>query len=48
MLKKCHDENPSLQQAPVLTLASSLRTASLRLWDEESQRLVGFADIRRS
>ncbi len=48
MLKKCHDENPVLQQAPVLTLASSLRSASLRLWDEESQRMVGFADIRRS
>lgn len=42
MLKQCHDENSVFQQATVLTLASSLRTASLRLWDEETQRLVGF------
>jgi len=41
-LKRCHDENPIFQQATVLTLASSVRTASLRLWDEASQRLVGY------
>jgi acyl-lipid omega-6 desaturase (Delta-12 desaturase) len=41
-LKRCHDENPIFQQATVLTLASSIPTASLRLWDEASQRLVGF------
>jgi len=44
-LKQCHEENPVFQQATVLTLASSLRTASLRLWDEETQRLVGFEHI---
>jgi omega-6 fatty acid desaturase (delta-12 desaturase) len=45
-LKKCHEENQSLQQVTVLTLASSLRSASLHLWDEESQRLVGFDALR--
>lgn len=44
-LKQCHEENPVFQQATVLTLASSLRTASLRLWDEETRRLVGFEHI---
>jgi len=42
LLKRCHDENPSLRPATILTLASSLRTASLHLWDEETERLVGF------
>jgi omega-6 fatty acid desaturase (delta-12 desaturase) len=45
-LEQCHDENPMFQQATVLTLSSSLRTASLGLWDEENQRLVGFKHIR--
>jgi acyl-lipid omega-6 desaturase (Delta-12 desaturase) len=45
-LKQCHEENPVFHQAEVLTLASSLRTASLRLWDEETQRMVGFDHIR--
>jgi omega-6 fatty acid desaturase (delta-12 desaturase) len=45
LLKQCHDENPVLRQATVLTLGSSLRTASLRLWDQETQRLVGFGNI---
>jgi omega-6 fatty acid desaturase (delta-12 desaturase) len=45
-LKQCHEENPIFQQVEVLTLASSLRTASLRLWDEESQRLVSFRQAR--
>jgi omega-6 fatty acid desaturase (delta-12 desaturase) len=47
-LKRCHEENPVFQQATVLTLASSLRTASLRLWDEETGRMVGFESIDRS
>lgn len=47
LLKRCYDENPSLQKVTVLTLASSLRCASLHLWDEDSQRLVGFRHLRR-
>jgi omega-6 fatty acid desaturase (delta-12 desaturase) len=47
-LKQCHEENPMFQQAEVLTLASSLRSASLRLWDEETGRLVSFDDVQRS
>lgn len=42
MLRQCHEENPLFQQATVLTLGSSLRTASLSLWDQETRRLVGF------
>jgi omega-6 fatty acid desaturase (delta-12 desaturase) len=45
-LRECHEENPLFQQATVLTPASSLRTASLRLWDEDSERMVGFDHLR--
>src|SRR5688572_8427098 len=47
-LKQCHEENPMFQQAEVLTLTSSLRSASLRLWDEETGRLVGFDGVQHS
>jgi omega-6 fatty acid desaturase (delta-12 desaturase) len=46
-LRECYESSPLLQAAPRLTLWSSLRCASLKLWDEESQRMVGFAALRR-
>jgi omega-6 fatty acid desaturase (delta-12 desaturase) len=33
---------PALQETRRLTLRSSLRCASLRLWDEEAKQMVGF------
>ena len=47
-LQKCHDENPVLQTAPALTLAASLKTATLNLWDEDLHRLVSFREARRT
>ncbi|MFP7722714.1 fatty acid desaturase [Lysobacter sp. A3-1-A15] len=41
-LRECHESSPLLQAAPRLTLWSSLRSAGLKLWCEESQRMVGF------
>ena len=45
-LQECHDENPELQDVPTLTLKSSLKCATLRLWDEEIERMVGFSKVR--
>jgi omega-6 fatty acid desaturase (delta-12 desaturase) len=44
-LQKCHDENPLFHRAPVLTLASSLRTLKLALWDEERRTLIRFDEL---
>jgi omega-6 fatty acid desaturase (delta-12 desaturase) len=41
-LRECFESHPRLQQAPRLTLRTSLRSARLRLWDEGLQRLVPF------
>lgn len=41
-LEKCHNENPDLQKAPMLTLRSSLRSIFLRLWDEKEKKLISF------
>ena len=47
-LRQCLDENPALQQAPRLSIRRSLRCASLKLWDEERQRLVPYPDAARA
>lgn len=46
-LQRCHEAEPLFQSIPPLTLWASFRTATLRLWDENAQRLVGYAAIRR-
>ncbi|MBK8312733.1 MAG: fatty acid desaturase [Acidobacteria bacterium] len=44
-LEKCHDETPEFQKSVVLTFRESLRCASLKLWDEEHQKMVGFSGL---
>jgi omega-6 fatty acid desaturase (delta-12 desaturase) len=46
-LERCHRENPTFQKVTTLTLWQSLRTLGLKLWDEESHRMVGFGHLRR-
>jgi omega-6 fatty acid desaturase (delta-12 desaturase) len=41
-LEECFRSSPRLQETRRLTLRSSLRCASLRLWDEEAKQMVGF------
>ena len=44
-LERCHRENPMLQDVRKVTLGSSLRSLSFRLWDEARQRLVGYGAL---
>lgn len=46
LLEKCFEENPPLQNAETITIRSSLKSMSLRLWDEKSRKLVSFRDIK--
>ena len=41
-LRRCMDENPEFQRAPQVSLRESLRCAHLKLWDEATNRMVGF------
>lgn len=45
-LQACHDDNPQFQQVSTISLLGSLKCVSLRLWDEETQKLVGFAHLQ--
>jgi omega-6 fatty acid desaturase (delta-12 desaturase) len=49
-LERCHRENRPLQAVTSVTLWSSMKALSFRLWDERQKRLVGFnrlRDVRR-
>jgi omega-6 fatty acid desaturase (delta-12 desaturase) len=45
-LKRCHKENEIFQRVSQLTLLSSFRCLSLRLWDEQKGKLVGYPRMR--
>jgi acyl-lipid omega-6 desaturase (Delta-12 desaturase) len=46
LLPRAHRENPVFQQAPTLTLWQSVRTFSLKLWDEERRKLIGWRELK--
>ena len=41
-LREAFKSHPLLQKAPRLTIWTSLKSARMKLWDEELQRMVGF------
>ncbi|HEV2663469.1 MAG TPA: fatty acid desaturase, partial [Blastocatellia bacterium] len=45
-LQRCHEENPLFQESTVLGIRASLKSASMKLWDEERQRMVGFNQLK--
>ncbi len=45
-LERCHRSDPMFSSVRPLTLLASLRTASYRLWDEQSKKLVSFAYLK--
>lgn len=45
-LKACHEAEPFFQSVPELTLFKSFKSITLRLWDEKTQKLVGYKTLR--
>jgi omega-6 fatty acid desaturase (delta-12 desaturase) len=45
-LQRAHDENTIFHEVPTLSLRDGLRTVRLKLWDEDTGRLVSFAQAR--
>ncbi|HWC86254.1 MAG TPA: fatty acid desaturase [Solirubrobacteraceae bacterium] len=45
-LQRAHDENQFLHRAPTMSLWDGLRTVRLKLYDEDSRRMVTFAQAR--
>ena len=45
LLERCHRENP-IFQVPPITLFASFKSATYRLWDEQSRRLVDYRQMK--
>jgi omega-6 fatty acid desaturase (delta-12 desaturase) len=45
-LQRAHDENPIFHGVPTLSLTEGLRAVGLKLYDEDSGRMVSFAQAR--
>jgi len=45
-LEACHNEIPEFQKIRPLTLSSSIKCATFRLWDEENNKLVGYVSLK--
>jgi acyl-lipid omega-6 desaturase (Delta-12 desaturase) len=46
-LERCHRSDPLFHEIEPITLVGSLKSLSLRLWDESSKRLVGFRHLKK-
>ena len=46
-LESCHRHMPDLPKINVIDLRSSLRSLSLRLWDDATQRMISFGEYQR-
>ena len=45
-LEKCHNANPVFQQVKPVTLFSSFKSFTFRLWDERRRKLVGYRHLK--
>lgn len=46
-LERCHKADPLFQQVRPVTLLSSFKSFTFRLWDEQRRKLVGYRDLRK-
>jgi omega-6 fatty acid desaturase (delta-12 desaturase) len=47
-LQRAQDESPVLQSVPKISLGDGLRAVRLKLWDEDSARLLTWAQVKRT
>jgi acyl-lipid omega-6 desaturase (Delta-12 desaturase) len=45
-LERCHEATPMFRAIKPITLGSSLKSLSFRLWDEQRRQLVGYGRVR--
>ena len=46
-LQRAHDREAIFRDVPSMSLADGLRATTLKLWDEDAERLVTWGDLRR-
>jgi omega-6 fatty acid desaturase (delta-12 desaturase) len=45
-LERCHKANPLFQEVKAITFFTSLKSLTLRLWDERQGKLISFRQLR--
>lgn len=45
-LERCHKAEPLFNEVPAVTLCSSFKSFTFRLWDEQRRKLVGYGHLR--
>jgi omega-6 fatty acid desaturase (delta-12 desaturase) len=45
-LEKCHQADPLFQTVKAVTLFSSFKSLTFRLWDEQRRKLISYRDLR--
>ena len=45
-LERCHRSDPLFQNVKPVTLLSSMKSSTLRLWDESARKLIGFRHLK--
>jgi omega-6 fatty acid desaturase (delta-12 desaturase) len=46
LLEEAHNAVPPLQQATTVTISTSLKAISFKLWDEQNKGFLTFKDVR--
>src|SRR5262249_25671118 len=46
-LERCHKADPLFQRVKPVTLLSSFKSVTFRLWDERRRKLVGYGHLRK-
>ncbi|GAA5496808.1 fatty acid desaturase [Rubritalea halochordaticola] len=46
-LERCHRSHPMFEEVKPMTLFRSLKSISLRLWDEKTHKLISFGKLKR-
>jgi len=46
-LEKCHQADPLFQKVKPVTLLSSFKSFTYRLWDEKNKQLIGYRQLRQ-
>jgi omega-6 fatty acid desaturase (delta-12 desaturase) len=46
-LERCHNADPLFQNVKPITLLTSLKSFTFRLWDEQRRKLVGYSHLRK-
>jgi len=47
LLERCYRENSLFQEGERLTIRTSLKSLSLRVWDEQNRELISFPEMRK-